>query len=130
MKKILLYVWQLPQNLIALVYRIIFRPGKPTMIIGGDVNVYTWKLRRVGVSLGNNIFVPSNSGYRMISHEYGHTIQSKVLGPLYLFLIALPSAIWFTIYVLFLRKSKIKYTWFFIESMADKLGSSLVLSKS
>lgn len=31
---------------------------------------------------------------RMLVHEYGHTIQSLLLGPLYLFVIGLPSALW------------------------------------
>lgn len=31
---------------------------------------------------------------RMLVHEYGHTIQSLILGPLYLPVVGLPSALW------------------------------------
>ena len=31
---------------------------------------------------------------RLLVHEYGHTIQSLILGPLYLIVIGIPSTIW------------------------------------
>ncbi len=30
----------------------------------------------------------------MLAHEYGHTIQSVILGPLFIFVIAFPSLFW------------------------------------
>ncbi len=51
-----------------------------------------------GVSLGYFTFV---NGHRdedwtkdAIPHEYGHTIQSLLLGPLYMFIIGIPSMVW------------------------------------
>ena len=52
------------------------------------------------VSLGKFIFISRNTGIDrayaryLLKHEYGHTIQSLILGPLYLPLIGLPSIIW------------------------------------
>ncbi len=51
-----------------------------------------------GVSLGMFIFVNHKRGEEWSKpatvHEYGHTIQSLILGPLYLFVVGLPSFIW------------------------------------
>ena len=51
-----------------------------------------------GVSLGIFIFINAkkqgDSLHDTQIHEYGHTIQSAILGPLWLFVIALPSVIW------------------------------------
>lgn len=48
-----------------------------------------------GVSLGNYVLLGTWAMYRddIINHEYGHTAQSKILGPLYLILIGVPSGI-------------------------------------
>lgn len=51
-----------------------------------------------GVSLGAFIFVSGKRGEEWARaaavHEYGHTIQSLILGPLYLLVIGLPSFVW------------------------------------
>lgn len=50
------------------------------------------------VSLGMFIFLSSRpeekSRRKVLTHEYGHTIQSLILGPLYLLVIGLPSVVW------------------------------------
>lgn len=50
------------------------------------------------VSLGMFIFLSSRpeekSRRKVLTHEYGHTIQSLILGPFYLFVIGLPSVVW------------------------------------
>ena len=61
------------------------------------------------ISLGLFVFVAPGPGYvspsqgtftkeelssRLLVHEYGHTIQSLLLGPLYLILIGIPSTLW------------------------------------
>ena len=51
-----------------------------------------------GMSLGMFLFVPQ--GLRpereaaLLAHEYGHTFQSALLGPLYLLLVGVPSFLW------------------------------------
>lgn len=51
-----------------------------------------------GVSLGAFIFINGKRGdeyKKTVSvHEYGHTIQSLILGPLYLFVVGIPSFVW------------------------------------
>lgn len=51
-----------------------------------------------GVSMGAFIFVNGKRNEEWVKaatvHEFGHTIQSLILGPLYLFIIGLPSFIW------------------------------------
>ncbi|MBP3853328.1 MAG: hypothetical protein J6D18_02030 [Erysipelotrichaceae bacterium] len=52
-----------------------------------------------GLSLGAYIFIPNHryrdpKDRRLLVHEYGHTIQSLILGPLYLFVIGIPSFLW------------------------------------
>lgn len=55
-----------------------------------------------GVSLGKFIFVPRDKtaddetkvSSFLLDHEYGHSIQSLILGPLYLLLVGAPSLAW------------------------------------
>lgn len=78
-----------------------------------------------GISLGNYIFLDSDRSVseKAIKHEYGHQLQSKKLGWLYLIIIGVPSAIGNIIY----RKTKFKpygdyykQPW---EKWADELGN-------
>ena len=60
----------------------------------------------------------------ILSHEYGHTVQSAILGPFYLFLIGLPSIIWcnFKPAGRSWRSGKKDYESFFPEKWATRLG--------
>ena len=74
-------------------------------VIGGFLFLYGWKSRHfrhrgcivtawdrpINVSLGLFVFVQDE---RFLDHEYGHCLQSLILGPLYLPVIGLPSLIW------------------------------------
>lgn len=135
MKKVLLYIWQLPQNLLALilmpVYNIII--GKPEIREYKGIKYVWYKDWRNGVSLGNYVLIGTYYDNRLdtINHEYGHTRQSVYLGPLYLILIGLPSIVWNTIDRILTRtveswtweKSyKIYYYYMPWERWADKLG--------
>ena len=95
-----------------------------------------WK-NKGGLSLGMFIFVPEDSLYhydhlksqysldefraRLCVHEYGHTIQSLILGPFYFLLIGLPSILWGA-YYLKRKNEKLAYSTFFIEKWANELG--------
>lgn len=54
--------------------------------------------RGESLSLGLFIFISEQAQGRfreeLCAHEYGHSVQSMLLGPLYLPFIALPSALW------------------------------------
>jgi hypothetical protein len=121
--KILLLIWQFPQSIGALILRFYLT------LIGCKLNRYLYKDRivyqwagspRFAVSLGEYIFT-----YRMedptISHEYGHSRQSRCLGPLYLLAVGIASAFW----NLLARKSGyISRTYYrrWPENWADTLG--------
>jgi len=64
-----------------------------------------------------------------IKHEYGHQLQSYILGPLYLLVIGLPSGLWCWFIQDLVNKNRKKkgkptlsYYWFYTESWANKLG--------
>lgn len=116
---ILLYIWQLPQNLIGLVVRLIY-PGCEKVNIAG-VDVYYNKKFPGGISLGNTIVVGSKWP-ETILHEHGHQIQSLYLGPLYLFVIGIPSIVWAGLYGNIIPYTHNGYYKFYTESWADKLG--------
>ena len=77
------------------------------------------------VSLGMFIFIfrdYSKNKEQLVKHEYGHSIQSKILGPLFLLVIGLPSIIWAAAFKKFRRKRNISYYALYTEKWADKLG--------
>lgn len=47
-----------------------------------------------GLSLGLFVFVPKGCTRPLLVHEYGHSVQSMLLGPLYLPIVVLPSLVW------------------------------------
>lgn len=61
---------------------------------------------------------------RLLIHEYGHTIQSLLLGPLYLPVIAIPSALWCFLPCCGRKREaeQISYYSFYPEKWADRLG--------
>ena len=65
---------------------------------------------------------------RTLVHEYGHTIQSIILGPLYLLIIGIPSSIWA---MTFNNKGNtISYYSFYTEKWANVLGEKVTKEKS
>ena len=119
MKNILLYIWQLPQNICGVVYKLFCRPSYKQNIDG--VRVYETNSKQGSVSLGNYVFITQRSRDKVftLKHELGHTIQSKMLGPLYLLVIGLPSVCWLLYRRQFCRH--INYYWFYTEAWANKL---------
>lgn len=115
LKKLGLYLWQLPQNIIG---RLLFwvYSGYTTKIDDNAIVRISCKMRG-GITLGKYIIV-RNSKY--IKHEYGHTIQSKYLGPLYLLVIGLPSILHAAVHRT-MCKSK-DYYHFYTEKWANKLS--------
>lgn len=70
-------------------------------------------------------------GKRLLVHEYGHTIQSLIFGPLYLIVIGIPSTIWgFLPYFQNKRKNGVSYFSFFTERFANYLGERVTKEKS
>lgn len=108
------FTWEGLQNAIGL---IVLKVTKATK--SGDV--YHWKHVN-GLTLGDYIFVPQGANETFINHERGHQRQSRILGPLYLFVIGLPSFLWAAFGDGFRRKHGWSYYDFYTERWADQLG--------
>ena len=135
MKKTLCFLcqcsWGAAQTLLGAVFWLLFCPGKRPVFWRGAL-VLCWK-QRAGASLGLFLFLPEGLDgpgcpalFRaMRVHEYGHFLQSMLLGPLYLPLIALPSALWCFLpaCVRLRERRKMSYYDFFPERWADLWGS-------
>jgi hypothetical protein len=128
---LVLYLWQLPQNLLGKIIFIIHR--KNILKIGimrkpypsPIVSFYLTPAKHGGaISLGKYIFIFSERMYRndVINHEYGHCRQSLYLGWLYLPIIGLQSILWAALGQPLRKKYGISYYWFWTEKWADKLG--------
>lgn len=115
-------LWGLPQTLLG--FAVFLRFCKAVHYRFHGAVVTEWK-KQTGLSLGLFIFVPEGEeGKDFLAHEYGHTIQSLFLGPLYLLVIGLPSAVWcnLPLCVTLRKKRRIPYRWFYTECWADRLG--------
>lgn len=116
----ILVIWQLPQVIVGIFVRLFTGAQKwNEASVEHDRRIFTWKLTS-GISLSTYyIIVRQNADSNTIKHEKGHTIQSLILGPLYLIVIGLPSIIWAGLIYKYTNKS---YCWFYTEAWADKLG--------
>lgn len=115
LKNVTLYIWQLPQNLVGLFVRLIF-VGEVKHTVAG-IDFWYCKSFPGGISLGNMVMIGSDY-IPVVKHEYGHQIQSKVLGPLYLFIIGIPSLVHAWLHDC--EKGGKHYYHFYTESWADK----------
>lgn len=113
-------LWTLPQNIIGFIGYIIFRKGYKYKY--NDAFIIEVPNKYGSVSLGNFIFVSYATDEETIKHEYGHTLQSKKLGWLYLFIIGIPSIIWASCFEGYRKKHNISYYAFYTERWANKLG--------
>lgn len=91
------WTWGLPQTLAGA--GLYLRHKKDPHFDYNGAKVTAWD-RDSGVSLGKFIFVPAGKREPvkvsdfLLEHEYGHTIQSLLLGPAYLLLVGIPSFAW------------------------------------
>ena len=92
---------------------------------GGAV-ITTWKLGS-SLSLWMFIFTARPYDLKLIQHEYGHTVQSLILGPIWSLVIGLPSLIYSGCFSKYREKHNISYYSFYTESRANKLGKNVIL---
>ena len=130
LKSSLLWLWQLPQNLCGIIYRSISKDNRVCVVETYDsrsvgAKVYLQKTNG-GISLGKYIFI--NQDYIdkeiVIKHECGHVKQSKILGPLYLLVISIPSILhaWLNNYIgCCWKNGEYNYYHFYTEKWANKL---------
>lgn len=127
MKEVLLYIWQLPQNMYGLLLLLLYQHEKIYHRLKGRTFYFTEEMRS-GISMGNYIIMNREDKEDGMRHEYGHSIQSRILGWFYLPVIGVPSLLWNIIDWLIVtpivgweRSCEIYYSmpW---EAWADKLG--------
>ena len=117
------WIWQLPQNLIGFGYKLFIYEDILDHLTNTSEH-YTVYLKETdgGVTLGKYIFVYKkfNNLPYVVQHESGHVKQSKILGPLYLIIIGIPSLLWASTHRS-LAPNK-NYYWFYTEAWANKLA--------
>ena len=67
--------------------------------------------------------------YNTRIHEYGHTWQCLLLGPLYYIVIALPSVIWCNFFAKYREKNNLPIPLFDANYKIDKRSSSVIKNK-
>ena len=128
-RNLILFIWQLPQHIVALIYF-----GYLVMMckdLGIDSRykqaIVIPCIMRGAVTLGNYVFAGLNSEYKKtIKHELGHTIQSKILGPLYLIVIGIPSITYCGLRRIFPSLRKKNYYDFYTEKWANNLSEKYI----
>ena len=121
-------LWELPQTILGAAllgwYRI--KAGRALEKIRlQESSIFLCRNMNGGVSLGRFIFIYTFHSSALIRHEYGHSIQSKMLGPFYLPVIGIPSISWALLYRFLSRRNTVlQYTSFYTEKWAEKLGKA------
>lgn len=118
-----IFIWQLPQHLLAMILIGIYSIKIKHITKHEKSNVFFIEGFPAGISLGKYIIINFSlmSSNTVVKHEYGHSIQSKILGPLYLLIVGLPS-ITFNVLTRLGKLDRRTYYNRFPENWADKLG--------
>ncbi len=121
--KIIDYIWCQPQTIVGyILYKYITKNIVKKEIYKNTIAIEHNK--RFGVSLGKYIFYSTYSSNKENTkkHEYGHYLQNKMYGPLYLIIVGIPSVI---TNLLSKKYKYIKDTYYtrWPENNADKLGN-------
>jgi len=130
-KTALYWIWHLSWGIIQttagfILFVICSAKGGKHRIYRGAV-VTSWK-KPESASVGPFLFLSDSlaGGYyeRVLAHEFGHSVQSLILGPLYLPAVGLPSYLWCNLrYFRFLRqRTGRSYYSVYPENWADRLG--------
>lgn len=127
MKNLLFWIWQwtwgLPQTLVGFIVFLVCRK-RPHGTYRGCITT-RWN-NRGSMGMGMFLFLGSEDPQVRV-HEFGHSVQSVILGPLFLPVMGIPSFLWCNIpYFCRLRKEKgISYYRFYPESTANWLGAKV-----
>lgn len=122
------WTWGLPVNLVGgIAYFICVVILKHQHQKFGYANIVYIPWRSGGLSMGLFIFIKKNHEkpdwtYNTRIHEYGHTWQCLLLGPLYYIVIAIPSVIWCNFFGNYRKKHNISYYKLYCEGWANRWG--------
>lgn len=96
---ILEWIWQMPQHIGAFIFYLCTKKtnkGKFKRFVTKHGTKFYYNEGFYGaVTLGQYVFIGKgiDDVEETVKHEYGHHLQSLILGPLYLFVIGLPSLV-------------------------------------
>ena len=121
------WTWGAIQNLLGAflyLFLIIKDPRRKRGTFFGS-KVISWKLDG-SAAIGMFIFLDDRlrDPTRVLVHEFGHTIQSCILGPFYLLVIGIPSLLWANLPMFRRNRRRGRYTYsrFYPEAWANRLG--------
>ena len=125
--------WGLPQTLLGFIIFMSKIKNKHYFYHGAVITEHS---SPSSISLGLFVFVSSDTATKiadrgLLVHEYGHTIQSLIFGPLYLIVMGIPSFLW--AWLPYYQKKRAKgapYAHFFTERFANYLGEKVTGEKS
>lgn len=125
------WTWGLPQSLLGLVV-LLLNWNRPHFRYHGAI-VTCWS-NSGGLGVGMFVFLPPTEdgdlpcSLPLLVHEYGHTIQSLFLGPLFLPLVGLPSFLWCNLKPLrrLRQRKKLSYYAVYPENWANSLGERVL----
>ena len=129
--KALLFAWELPQNLLGGSVLAAHTALRPVRGIRRDRERLFVETRHTAVSLGWFVFWARGENRWFVldgwtrDHEHGHTYQSRLLGPLYLPIVGVPSAMRALYAVAYREATGRRWTRYFDgypEAWADRLG--------
>lgn len=135
--RILQWTWGFPQTLAGAVLYLALRRRPHASYMGARVTEWPFE---TSLSLGMFLFLSESIGSkyrtfeerlhnerrtsRLLVHEYGHSIQSLMMGPIFLLAVGLPSVIWNQLPVCEQKRiaKNISYYSVYPENHANRLG--------
>ena len=122
------WTWGLPVNIVGgIAYLICAKILKRRHSKFGYANIVYLPWNAGGLSMGLFIFIKDREEvnpwtYNTRIHEYGHTWQCLLLGPLYYIVIAIPSVIWCNFFAKYREKNNVSYYKLYCEAWANCWG--------
>ena len=121
------FSWGILQNLGGFLWFLRYLTKPHSLYHGAIVTRVHRRHFRGGWTLGCFIFLtdlPPEAEHDILIHEYGHTIQSLILGPVWSLSIGLPSMLWcnLPVFIRLRRKRRIPYSRLYCEGWANRLG--------
>jgi len=125
MKNLLLWLWQTPQHLLALLLLFVTRARYSRAVEkdGVSTRIYRLKSGRWGISLGLYTILGPDFGIVTEFHELGHSFDSRRMGPFYLIAVGFLSAV--KANLIGARMLGRGYEWYYtrwVEARADRQG--------
>lgn len=133
---LLIWTWGFPVSLIGFILFMVYQcSGFPSDQFHYASSVQIHSKKSGGMSIGPYLYIyhPKDQSFsetrllRTLVHEYGHTFQVLLLGPLYWLVVAIPSFLWANLpcFERYRRKHNISYYSLYCEKWADHLGQKV-----